>query len=371
MTKVIPLPSIQRRQQQLRAQLQSRNLSAYVVFSSENLRYLTGYTGEAACLLFTLDYCYLITDYRFVQQAITECQLTQVIERNRDTQSLGQCLAALCKEFHLTTVSFESDKVSVAQWQMIALDLGNYHCTPLNSCVEEIRKRKELWEIEQIRQAAKIGDNALALALSTLKIGITEKDFANALEHQLARLGSETIAFPTIAVFGENTALPHGMPSQRRLADGDFITIDFGAVVNGYKSDMTRSYIYGRASDKQLALMQTVLSAQQAALDCLYPGIEACAANAIAKATLAESEFSQYAGPGLGHGLGLFLHEQPHIGPQCVEPLSRDFVVTIEPGLYVPNFGGARFEDDVLITEHGIEILTQAPKQYRLPHENH
>ncbi|MDN3640071.1 Xaa-Pro peptidase family protein [Simiduia curdlanivorans] len=370
MTKVIPLESIQRRQKLLRAQLHSRRLNAYIVFSPENLRYLTGYTGEAACLLFSLDYCYLITDYRFVQQATTECQLTQIIERDRDAQSLGQCLAALCNEFHLTAIAFESDKVSVAQWQKIALDLAGYHCTPLNSCIEELRKKKEAWEVEQIRQAARIGDEALAIALRTLKLGVTEKAFATTLEYQLAQLGSEGIAFATIAVFGENTALPHGMPSQKSLADGDFITIDFGAVVNGYRSDMTRSYIYGSASDKQLALIQTVLKAQQAALNILRPGISACEANTRAQEILEASEFAQHAGPGLGHGLGLFLHEQPHIGAHCMDQLSSGFVVTVEPGIYIPNFGGARFEDDVLITHHGIEILTQAPKHYRLPHEN-
>lgn len=370
MTKVIPLESIQRRQKLLRAQLQSRQLNAYIVFSPENLRYLTGYTGEAACLLFSLDYCYLITDYRFAQQATNECQLTRVIERDRDAQSLGQCIAELCAEFHLTAIAFESDKVSVAQWQKIALDLNHYHCTPLNSCVEELRKKKEAWEVEQIRQAARIGDNALAIALRTLKTGITEKAFATHLEHQLAILGSDGIAFPTIAVFGENTALPHGMPGQKALADGDFITIDFGAVVNGYKSDMTRSYIYGSASEKQLALIETVLNAQQAALESLYPGMRAREANTQAQQVLAASEFALYAGPGLGHGVGLFLHEQPHIGTHCMDQLSSNFVITVEPGIYMPNFGGARFEDDVLITNHGIEILTQAPKQYRLPHEN-
>lgn len=370
MSNTIPTQSIQRRQQALRAQLQSRNLNGYIIFSQENLRYLSGYTGEAACLLMTLDLCYLITDYRFTQQARQECQLTQVVERDRDAQRLGECLWILCQELHVTSLSFESEKISVAQWQQISLDLIGHSITPLNGCIESIRKKKEPWEVEQLRRAAKIGDSALALTLKSLKEGITEKAFATELEHQLALLGSEAIAFPTIAVFGKNTALPHGMPSQRRLTDGDFITVDFGAVVNGYRSDMTRSYIFGQASEKQTALIEAVLEAQQAALDCLYPGIQACQANAEAQKVLQKSEFQRHAGPGLGHGLGLFLHEKPHIGEQCLEHLESDFVVTIEPGIYVPDFGGARFEDDVLITTHGIEVLTKAPKHFRLPYEN-
>ncbi len=180
-------------------------------------------------------------------------------------------------------------------------------------------------------------------------------------------LGSAGTSFPTILGFGARTALPHCIPSERALAVGDLVLIDFGAVVNGYRSDMTRSYVAGPADARQRAMFTTVAAAQAAALDRLRAGVSGACADAAARAVLLGSPFAEFAGPGLGHGVGIKLHEPPFMGPSCRELLKKDYVVTIEPGLYIPEYGGIRLEDDVLITDDGYRMLTHAPKHFELP----
>jgi Xaa-Pro aminopeptidase len=160
--------------------------------------------------------------------------------------------------------------------------------------------------------------------------------------------------------------LPHCIPSQKKLQVGDLVVLDFGAVVNGYRSDMTRSFVAGKADPQQQAMFDTVSAAQQAAFALLRDGVAAVEVNAASAAVLQASPFAEFAGPGLGHGLGIKLHEQPFISAVCKEYLMSNYVVTIEPGIYIPNYGGVRIEDDVLITENGFEFITHAPKHFEL-----
>ena len=178
----------------------------------------------------------------------------------------------------------------------------------------------------------------------------------------MAKLGSEEVSFATILLFGERSALPHGIPSDKPLKHGDIILIDFGAVVNGYRSDMTRTFVFGQASAEQKHIYQLVQSAQQAAIDEVSEGVLGSHLYQQSANILLNSEYKEYAGEGLGHGVGLVLHEQPFIGPDCHTAIEKGCVITIEPGIYVPGWGGVRIEDDVVLTDEGLKILTKSPK---------
>ncbi|MFZ6750498.1 M24 family metallopeptidase [Undibacterium sp. Ren11W] len=363
-------PQFERRLAILRNNMLDAGQDALLIFSLDNLRYLINYSGEAAYGIVTQCGAYLITDYRFLEQAQQECVNgkidCQIICRDRDRQTLGAVINGVLKRAQAHRIVFEHEYISVSMWQAICIDNPGLVFTPAQAMLDSQRKIKDEWEIAQIRQAAAISDSALAILLPQLKLGVSEREMALELDYQMQRLGSEGISFTTILGFGERSALPHCIPSARRLQEGDLIVIDFGAVINGYRSDMTRSFVAGEADARQQAMFDTVYAAQSAALASLHAGLAAHDADAAANAILKASEFAAYAGLGLGHGLGIKLHEQPFMGPHCQDILQTNYVVTIEPGIYIPGYGGIRLEDDVQITPDGYIALSHAPKQFEV-----
>ena len=352
----------QQRQNQCRAQLVEQDLDALLVLGFENLRYLSGFSGHAAYGIITPEQNYLITDYRYAEQAVNECRDFEVITRDREKETLGACIKR-----HLgstKTLGFDAAFINVAMWQGVCKELGNITTVPIIGVVERQRMVKDHWEVKQTKLAAAIADQALSELMPYFVEGVTERDVALELEYRMQKLGSEGLAFDTIMLFAERSSLPHGIPGEQKLKNGDFITLDFGAVINGYRSDMTRSYILGEASKKQTDLYNTVAQAQQAAIDILKPGLPAVEAYKAAREVLNASEYGQWAGDGLGHGVGLFLHEAPIIGPNCDYVLEPGNIITIEPGIYIPDFGGVRLEDDLLITDDDFQVLTHAPKPF-------
>ncbi|MFZ6745195.1 M24 family metallopeptidase [Undibacterium sp. JH2W] len=350
----------------LRQRLQDQEQQALLVFSLDHLRYLCNYSGEAAYGIVTLDQVFLITDYRFIEQAEAECFECQLICRNRDQQSLGQAIRQVLDTQRISKLLFEAAHINLQMWSGIAQELSGISCTSSTGLVEELRKTKDAWETAQIRQAAAIADQALHDCMPLLCLGVSERDFALELEYRMQILGSDGLSFPSIVGFGARSALPHCIPSSKTLAAGDLIVIDFGAVVHGYRSDMTRSFVAGKASVQQRNIYHTVQQAQQAALASLHAGQLATITSAAASEVLQASEFSAYTSTGLGHGLGIQLHEQPFISPVCQDTLQANYVVTIEPGIYIPGYGGVRIEDDVLIQTDGYSFITHAPKIFEL-----
>lgn len=355
---------------QFRERLQRAEQDAALVFSPENLRYLFNYSGEAAYGVVTQDSLVLITDYRFVEQAQEELGEVEgharVFCRDRDRQSLGRAIFEVLQKVRARYVWYEAEHVSMAMWGAISAEVEVVSFSPSPAVLEQQRMVKDAWEIAQIKAAAHIADEALEQVLPLFKIGVSERDIALELDYQMQRRGSEGVSFPTILGFGARSALPHCIPSARTLQAGDLVVLDFGAVVNGYRSDMTRSYVAGKPSAQQLAMRDTVYGAQQAAFEVLRAGVAASIVNAASASVLQSSPFAACAGPGLGHGVGLKLHEQPFINAMCQYQLMENFVVTIEPGIYISGFGGVRIEDDVLITKQGFDILNSAPKQFEL-----
>ncbi len=355
----------------LRQQVLTQAQSAVLIFSDINIRYLSNFSGHAATILLTDKVNYLITDYRYFEQAKEQAGHNEgrfkVICRDRANQTLTALIIELLNQENCQTLLFESEHTNVAQWQemsaQIAQETQITQTISLVGTVEKLRMVKSAVEIATIKQAAEIADQALANILPLVKEGITERELANELDYQMAKLGSEELSFATILGFGERSALPHGIPSNRALKQGDIVLIDFGAVVNGYRSDMTRTFIFGKASAKQKEIYQLVQSAQQAAIDKLTEGVSGAHLYQKSASILLNSEYKDYAGEGLGHGVGLQLHEQPFLGPDCKTTIEQGCVITIEPGIYIPNWGGIRIEDDVVLTENGLKTLTQAPKE--------
>jgi Xaa-Pro aminopeptidase/Xaa-Pro dipeptidase len=354
----------------IRKQVLTQAQSAVLIFSDINIRYLSNFSGHAATILITNNINYLITDYRYFEQAKEQAGHEQkhfkVICRDRANQSLTALIVELLNQENSQTLFFESEHINVAQWQDMVKQIEQLSqvksTLPLTGTVEKHRMIKSAVEIANIKQAANIGDQALANILPLIKAGITERELANELDNQMAKLGSEELSFATILGFGERSALPHGIPSNRALKQGDLILIDFGAVVNGYRSDMTRTFVFGKADAKQQHIYQLVKNAQQSAIDALTEGVSGDYLYQQSANILLNSDYKNYAGEGLGHGVGLQLHEQPFLGPGCKTTIEQGCVITIEPGIYIPDWGGVRIEDDVVLTEHGLEILTQAPK---------
>ncbi len=351
----------------LRQQVLTKTKSAFIVFSDTNIRYLSGFSGHAATVLITDTANYLITDYRYFEQAKEQAIAFKVICRDRANQTLAALIAELLQQNNSETLLFESEHINVAHWHDMEKEISKFSSVseifPITATVEKLRMIKTADEIANIKQAAKIADQALANILPLAKAGITERELANELDYQMSKLGSEELSFATILGFGERSALPHGIPSDRALKQGDLILIDFGAVVNGYRSDMTRTFVFGQANAKQRAIYQLVKDAQQAAIDALIEGVSGEQLYQQSANILLSSEYKKYAGEGLGHGVGLQLHELPFIGPDCETSIEQGCVITIEPGIYIPEWGGVRIEDDVVLTEHGLEILTQSPKE--------
>lgn len=356
---------------QLQQKLLTQTQSAVIIFSDINIRYLSNFSGHAATILITNKINYLITDYRYFEQAKTEATAFTVICRDRAKQTLTALIVELLNQENIQTLFFESEHISVAEWQGMRAQIVHSskieNITAISGTVEKLRMIKSAEEIATIKQAANIADQALTNILPLAKAGITERELANELDYQMAKLGSEELSFATILLFGERSALPHGVPSSRSLKQGDLILIDFGAVVNGYRSDMTRTFVFGKADAKQKHIYQLVQQAQLAAISALSNATKAELSGEYlyqqSANILHNSDYKEFAGEGLGHGVGLQLHEQPFLGPDCKTMIKQGCVITIEPGIYIPGWGGIRIEDDVVLTEHGLEILTQSPKE--------
>ncbi|MFZ6731141.1 M24 family metallopeptidase [Undibacterium sp. Ji42W] len=356
----------EQRLSELRKRMLSEDRQALLVFSLDNLRYLTNYSGEAAYGIVTLEKVFLITDYRFMEQAKEECFDCHLKCRDRDQQSLGQAIRQVLDAQGITRLLFEAAHINTQVWAGIVQELNGIIYTASAGLAEDLRKTKDEWEIAQIRKAAAIADQALQDSLPLIKPGISERAFALELEYRMQQLGSEGLSFPSIVGFGPRSALPHCIPSSRALAEGNLIVIDFGAVINGYRSDMTRSFVAGKANAQQRNIFDTVQRAQQAALDSLHAGQIATAVSAAASNVLQASEFASHTSTGLGHGVGIQLHEQPFISPVCHDTLQTNYVITIEPGIYIPGYGGVRIEDDVVVLADGYSFISHAPKLFEL-----
>jgi len=351
------------RLQQIRKRINQEGVDALLIFNDHNITYLSGFTGHAATALVLADRAFLLTDYRYFEQARDQCSDFEVVCRDRIKQSLASLINEISLQHEVTSLAFEADHISHGVWQNMQADWPNLECIPASRWVESLRYVKDESEIQSIRLAAHIADQALTELVSQIKPEVTERELAIELEYQMALLGSEAPSFPTIMLAAERSALPHGVPGDRALQNGDLLLVDFGAVINGYHSDMTRTFVLGQADEQQKQIYQTVYDAQQAAMDALQADMSADELFKVAQAVLNKSPYANHQGEGLGHGLGMDLHELPFIGMGPDMPIHQHSVITIEPGIYIPGWGGIRIEDDVVLTNEGLQCLTEFPRR--------
>ena len=348
----------------LRERMGREGAGAFAAVSIANVAYVTGFenvfdTEEAHVALVTPDSAELLTDSRYVEAATSAAKgspwrVTLV------TADMIEAVGATLEGSETSPVALETS-LPHARYEAFAKRLDG-KVLPAAGWIEEIRTVKEPAEIERIAAAQALTDRAFEYVLSVLAAGRTERDVALELEFFMRRGGSEGVAFPPIIAGGPNSALPHALPGEREFRDGDFVVMDFGARVGGYCADMTRTVVIGAASDRHREIYETVLSANAAGIGAVRAGRVGKDVDAVAREIIAERGFGEHFGHGLGHGVGREVHEAPGVGPRSDKPLPAGSVVTVEPGVYIPGYGGVRIEDLVVVEDSGARVLTASSK---------
>jgi Xaa-Pro aminopeptidase len=357
----------------IREQFDALNIDALVVTTPANIRYLTNHAGSAGILVLTRDAAHLVIDFRYEESVRSRQETAAACPALKIWQvpaSYEEALIATLAAVAATTAGFEAGNVTVSRhawWRdtLAARNLG-IELRPTNGLVEQARQVKDESEIATIREAARRLTPVAREVIQSVRIGMTERELAGVLESAMRRVGFERLAFDTIVASGPNSALPHYRAGDRRLSPGDLLVLDFGGVLDGYCCDLTRTLAIGPPDAEARRVYGAVLEAQLAAISAVRPGIDASAVDAAARDVLAGHGLGDKFGHGTGHGLGLDVHEDPRIArprsDAAAVTLTPGMVFTIEPGAYLPGWGGVRIEDDVLVTETGCEVLTSVPK---------
>ena len=345
----------------LRELLAQQSLDALLVSQPENRSYLSGFTGSAGVLCVTAPSALIATDFRYYEQTGIESPQYELV---KVTSTVADVLPELLGRQGVKRLGFEADDVTFVdahEWMAIAPDV---EWVPTKGLVMDMRAVKDAGEVATMREAIRLTDEALAAALPQVQPGMTERDLAWLIESYIRTHGSPAVSFEIIVASGPSGARPHARASDAVLPAGEPIVIDMGARLGGYCADLSRTVCLGQPNDPDRfwEIYNIVLRAQQAAEAVIRPGVTGKEVDAVARDLIAEAGFGDFFGHGLGHGVGLAVHEMPRLSRLAVAPLAAGNVVTVEPGIYLPGWGGVRIEDVVLVTENGVEVLTEAPK---------
>ena len=335
---------------------------AAIIFSEENRRYFTGFPSSDGALLVYGGKALFFTDSRYTEAA-AKCIGEEYVV---DSSNLYEKFNEIFKENGVKNVAVENHRMTLAEFENIKEKLTDVEfvtSSALADAIEAIRIVKEACEIEKIKAAQKIAEEAFDHIITFIKEGMTEKEISLELDFYMLSHGAEALSFETIAVAGANSSMPHGVPGDYRVKKGDFITLDYGATVDGYHSDMTRTVCLGEPSDKMREVYNTVLEAQLKGLESLHDGITGVDADKAAREVIENAGYGKNFGHGLGHGVGVEIHESPRLSPKAPHTLISGHVVTVEPGIYLPGEFGVRIEDMAVITENGCINLTSCPKE--------
>jgi Xaa-Pro aminopeptidase len=350
------------RRSQVLKLLRKPDAGALLVTNFTNVTYLTGFTGDDSFLLLGAHDAVVISDTRYETQLHDECPGLKFHIRTQGTKMLD-AVADVVRSAKVRRLAVEGDAISVAAYQQLGGKLPKTSLVPTTGLVESLREIKDKEEVAEIVEAARYAQRAFAVLRASLRGDQTEKEVADDLEHQLRLLGAKGSSFPAIVAVGSQAALPHARPTLRRIDGADFVLVDWGATARLYKSDLTRLLVTGRISPKLERVYGLVLTAQEQAIAAIRPGMTGAEIDAVARQVIVDGGFGKQFGHGLGHGIGLDIHEGPRLSSVNDQPLKAGMVVTVEPGIYVPGWGGVRIEDDVLVTKTGCEVLTNCPKQ--------
>ncbi|MFD2611862.1 M24 family metallopeptidase [Paenibacillus gansuensis] len=345
----------------LRTKMAEQGLEALLVTNSFNRKYISGFTGSSGYVLITEGRAVLFTDFRYMTQAPAEAVHYEVIEHHQNPiHSIRDALTGM----NIVKLGFEQGDLTYATYTAYAKELGAIELVPTDGLVEELRMIKDEHELQVMQDAAALADRTFEHILTFIKPGMTELEVALEMEFFMRRNGATSTSFETIVASGERSALPHGVASPRVIQGNEFVKFDFGALYKDYCSDLTRTIVLGKAEAKHKEIYDIVLEAQLHALEHIRPGMTGREADALTRDIITRYGYGEYFGHGTGHGLGMEIHEAPRLSLNGSTVLKPGMTVTVEPGIYLPGFGGVRIEDDIVITENGIKILTQASKQF-------
>jgi Xaa-Pro aminopeptidase len=352
------------RQRKLAIQLRESGIEALLVTHLPNVRYLCGFAGTAAALLLCASErtpkAYFYTDGRYTQQAGAEVKNARIMIARK------AALAEACEraeKARVKTLGFEADHLSYVTYrQLCQIFRGKAKLRPVAGAIEQLRWVKDADEVEQIRAAVLLGSSLFQTALTTIRPGVSENTIAGELELQARRAGAEKMSFDTIVASGLRSALPHGRASSQAVSTPGFIILDYGVILAGYCSDMTRTVYMGRASRAHRRMYEAVKEAQLASIDAVRPGMEAGEVDRAGRLVLKKAGYDAYFTHSTGHGVGIEVHEAPRVARAQTQKLLPGMVITIEPGIYIPEEGGVRIEDMVLVTDSGHEVLTPTTK---------
>ena len=334
---------------------------AALITSDANRFYLTGFNSSAGCVLVTKELAYFLIDFRYFEKAkntVISCK-TVLLE------SLSQSLSELLKKHNVKKLYVETYALSFSDFGRYSKMLENIEVSSdckLDILLENLRSRKSPQELQNIISAQKLTDDTFSYILNHISVGKTEKEIMLDMEFFMRKQGSEGISFDFIVVSGKNSSLPHGVPTDKPIEKGDFVTMDFGAVVNGYRSDMTRTVAVGCVTDEQKMVYNTVLFAQNAALNEISAGKVCKDIDAVARNIINDAGYEGCFGHGLGHSVGIEIHENPAFNTRCETKLQSGMIMTVEPGIYIENKFGVRIEDMVYVTDDGCENITKSKK---------
>lgn len=334
---------------------------AILISSPENRRYFTGFPSSDGFLIVTGDDAVLFTDSRYIEaaQKTALCRASLVTKASKEIKFYFENKG-------ITKILTERERLTVETADFLKKAFRPCRVVPskiLEKKINELRTVKSPEEVDCIKKAQAIAEEAFSHILTFIKPGVTEKSIALELDFYMLSHGAEALSFETIAVTGKKTSMPHGVPDNTVVKQGDFVTMDFGAVYKGYHSDMTRTVAVGSVSPEQKKIYEIVLAAQKSALEILKKGVPCKTADAAARNIIKEKGYGEYFGHGTGHGVGIEIHETPNLSPASNTVLTRGNIVTVEPGIYIPDKFGVRIEDMALITDKGFENLTCAPKE--------
>jgi Xaa-Pro aminopeptidase len=340
--------------------LRLKKCSHILLTDSIDVEYLCGFRSSSVFALLSARENILLSDFRYKEAALAFCAANSQWRFIQTTENDFSILRGLCPVG--SVIGFESSEISVDRFDALRKKLNKRKFVKLADSLENIFAVKEKFEISSMRKAAHIGDEALKRTLRYLKTGVSEKEIALRLEEECRACGSEKPSFDTIMLFGARSALPHGKPSDARLKNGDFVLCDFGCTVNGFASDMTRTVVFGKAGLRQKEIHGIVLDAQKHAKDFVREAVAARDVDKCARDLIGKAGNAQWFGHATGHGVGRRIHEPPRISRTNTGLLKNNMVITVEPGIYIPGFGGVRIEDMVVVGPAGGRALTNAPR---------
>lgn len=346
------------RLEQLRGYMETQGLDAYYSAKPANVSWVSGYTGEDSFLFITKKNQYFITDARYTEQASYECpDYTIVNWRTANGYDMGKTLQQFVQKEEIKYIGFEADYLTYDKWNTIQSACG-VELVPTSNVIEGYRSVKTPEELRCIRASCEIACRAFEKIIQDIRPGVTEKELASRLSHYMVMEGADTKPYGGILISGAKTSLLHGIPDNKVIEYGDFVLMDYGCQYKGYLSDMTRTVVVGKADAKQREVYNLCRRMTEDTEKVVRPGVTGISCYETSLEAIKDTEYLQYHYPQIGHGVGVFVHELPRIGEGCGNVLQENQILTVEPGIYIPGWGGVRIEDQGLITQEGYENLT-------------